>query len=468
MNKILETATKLLSWDVLKSRGIRDIKVDENTNTVALVGPPLKIETNFIKPQFVHNRDYALNVSFAKHFDIPIKVEHWKNSWSVQGTSPMWFHGSDESGEHLEDFLSNLGNALRDAIRAIGGSVGDEDIRVTLLSEPGYPFTPGVTKEVYSAREKKFIPVGMPPYATEIVNRDGDKVMGVDFCKLLPVVCGSEEKSIVGRLSDGAEILVTHCTKMHGEGIKIRPDYAEIVKRCPGMLFPSMATGLIPACNFGETVLAVSTDVILSSMAPYKKRGAYEVATYGSDVWTETAGAFVAEISELAWKQLHGDVNWYYTSHLYVMGPSIKESGFGGEDVKMITSTKSLRSNIARKFKKWSPDITKEKFQALSDLPSGERYAYLESKLNIILGWDCIPIAVCPEQLADSISKNLGAYGFKGKILAVPLEAEMILAIEGKLPAEKSDFLMYKYAWICRDVILRYAKENNMVMNIQE
>jgi len=50
MNPLYEIANKLLTWDALKSRGIKDVMVDLATNTVALVGDPLKIELPFIKP----------------------------------------------------------------------------------------------------------------------------------------------------------------------------------------------------------------------------------------------------------------------------------------------------------------------------------------------------------------------------------------------------------------------------------
>ncbi len=465
---LYEIANKLLTWDVIKSRGIRDVMVDLSTNTVALVGDPLKIELHFIIPHFIYNKDFVLNTSFARHFDIPIEVKRWDRSYTVQYTRPGWFQGRDEDGgEHLEDFLSNLSHAIRDVLIAGGESVEEESIRCTLLALPGYPYTEGVTGKIYSAKQKKEITAARPVYMTTVENDSHEKVTGVNFCKFLPVVCASGKSAIVGRFNDGMDFIVTHATMM-AQHVKASGDAAEILKGCPGMLFPSLATGLIPAANFGETILVIRPDVILPSMKPYKERGQYSALTYSTDVWTETAGSFVGSIAAKAWQQLHGDVNWYYTSHLYTLGPDIKEEGFGGENVRVISSTKLLGTVLRKKFKKWKRDLNEEQVTELGDQPSGERYAYLESKLNIILGWDCVPFAVAPQQWADKISANLGSFGFKGKILAVPLEADMLEALEGRKYGPKTDYLIYKYSWIARDVIINHANEHGLVFPVME
>ncbi len=332
---------------------------------------------------------------------------------------------------------------------------------------PGYPYTEGYTEKIYSAKQKKEISVSRPQYAMTVENDSHEKVIGVNFCKFLPVVCATDKSAIVGRFRDDQDFIVTHATQM-AHYVKATSDAAEILKGCPGMLFPSLATGLIPAANFGETILVVRPDVILPSMKPYKERGAYSALTFSTDVWTETAASFVGNIAAKAWNQLHGDTNWYYTGHLYTLGPDIKEEGFGGEEAKIISSTKSLANVVRKKFKKWRRDLNEKQVEALGDQPSGERYAYLESKLNIILGWDCIPYAVCPEQWSDKVSENLGSFGFKGKILAVPLEADMLAALKGDQYGPKIDFLKYKYAWIARDVIVNYANEHGLVFPVEE
>jgi len=468
MRQLYDVADKLLTWGELKSLGIRDIMVDAATQTVALVGDPLKIELNMIIPGFVRNPGQRLNTSFGSHFGIPVEVEYWPRTYSVKNMRPWWFHGDDESGDALEDFLTNMGYAIRDVLLHRGEEVGEEDVRVTLLAAPGYPYTDGVTKNVYSAKLKKEFHAALPAYAIEVENSSHEEVLGVDFCKFLPVVCAEGKDAIVGRFSDGMDFLVTHSSGMAGEKIKATDRVSEVLKGCPGMLFPSLATGLVPATNFGETVLVVRPDVILPGMKPYKARGAFSVVTYNTDVWTETTPSFVGDIAAKAWQQLHGDCNWYYTRHLYTLGPDIKEEGFGGEEARMIKSTSSLASTMRKKFKKWRRDLNESQVTALGEQMSGERYGYLESKLNIILGWDCIPIAVCPQQWSERISSNLKSYGFKGKILAVPLEADMLDAIGDEKYGAKTDWMKYRYSWIVRDVVVKYAEENGLVFPVSE
>ncbi len=473
MNSIYDLANKLVTWDYTKSLGIRDVVVDPDTDTIALVGPPLKLELNFVKRQTLRNVDFQINTSFANHFGIPIKVEYWERSYKARSVSPMWFHGEgpggEEGGEHIEDFLSNLEHALRDVLILAGHDVGEETIRVVLLSDPGYPFTPGTTKKNYSAKAKKEYSVSMPPYAMKVKNTDNEETWGVNFCLLLAPICDRSTNAIVGRLPND-DFIVTHSTQMYTDGIKLSDENAELLKGCTGMIFPSLATGVIPATNFGETVLVVKPSVILSSLAPYKKRGSWDISTYETDVWSDTAGAFVSWASAIAWQQLHGGhVNWYYVHHIYVLGPAIKEEGFGGEVARLLTSTRQLGSVIKKKFKKWRRDLDAAEVAHLGDQPSGERYGYLESKMNAILGWDCIPVAVTPQQVADRVAKNLGRFGFSGKVLAVPLDDIMLEAVTtGLKDSKKTEYEKYKYSWIVRDVIMRYAEEHNLILNIQE
>lgn len=261
MNPLYEIANNLLTWDVLKSRGIKDVMVDPSTDTVALVGDPLKIELHFIIPHFVWNKDFILNESFARHFGLPIEVIRWPNSYQVQNTRPMWFHGDHNNGgdgEHLEDFLSNLSHAIRDVLLSQDVEAEEESIRCTLIAVPGYPYTEGSTDKIYSAKQRNEISVSLPQYATMVENDEHKKVRGVNFCKFLPVVCAEGKNAIVGRFGDGQDFIVTHATMM-AEHVKISGDNAEILKGCPGILFPSLATGLIPAANFGETILHQAT-----------------------------------------------------------------------------------------------------------------------------------------------------------------------------------------------------------------
>lgn len=462
-------ADKLLKWDVLKGIGVRDVAFDPATNTFGLIGPPLKLQSHVLGENTLNNREYGLNTSFGSHFGIEVEVERWPNSYRVRQTKPMWFHG--DPGEFLVDFESNLANALSDVYAAMTGEeISSESIQISVIPEPGYPFTPEHSSEYYSAREKKIIKTSMPSWATTVINREGEKKYAADFCKLLPVIHAGSSNAVVGRFdARDLDFIVTHCTPAV-DYQKLKDDQALQLKSCEGMLMPSLATGLIPATNFGETVLVVRPDVILASMRPYKKKGVYPVVTYDTDVWTETAGGMMVDASIVAFDQLTGHGNYMYQQHFYVLGPTLKETGFGDEEARMIESSKSLAGAISKKFKLWKRDLTKEKFKDLGERVTGERYGYLESKVHNILGWDCIPLALCPRQFSAKVSKNLGERGFKGKVLAFDVSDDMLRALEtdSTLPMEQSEYVKYQYAWICRDVLVNYAKENNAFFNVVE
>lgn len=464
-NPLYELADDLLGWDVLRQLGFKDVVVDPDSQTVALTGPALKLELSIVKPQFIRNVDSQLNTSFAKHFEIPIEVEKWPNSYRVRQTKPMWFHGetSDNSeGEGLEDFLNNLSDALRDVLRFRGHEIGDEDIRVQLNPDPGYPYYHGTTEVNYSAKSGREHRVGPPVYAIEI-RHDGKDQVGVDFCKLLPIVCAGGN-ALAGRIG-GDEFVVTHCTSAWKK-VKIDDLYAERVAGCPGMLFPSLATGLIPATNFGETVLVVRPDIVLAGMSPYRKKGAYPAVTFNTDIWTDTLGSFMKEGAIQAYRQLHTDTNWYYSNHLLVLGPEIKETGFGDQDVKPILSTKGLGSAIRKKFRAWKRDLTQGQFDELSERMSGERYGYLETKLHIILGWDCVPLAFAPSGVKSEVESNLIKFGFTGKVIGIDLPEDFEAALLSD--KGKKDMVEYQYAWLVRDEILKYAHDKNAIFSVQE
>ena len=481
MDQILRAVLdRLVSWSVLTSLGVKDVLYDDATGTVALIGPALKLERNIMIPQFVRNYNYRLNTDFGAHFGIPVEVEKWEGSYRVKDTRPMWFHGETtgdhESGEHIADFLQGLSHALRDAIARIGGEdPGEETLTVTLITEPGYPYTPGKTTEVYSAKKRKTAKVGEPPWLMQVKDRDGKARWGVDFCKLMPVICPSRGTAIVGTFKPyrDLEFVVTHAGPLAFGG-KLRDEEKRArLQRCPGLLFPSLASGIIPATNFGETVLVVRPDVILSTMKPYMQRGAYAVTTYNSDTWTETAGGFLEGIAIEAFEQLHGNANYMYTNHAYVLGPEIKATGFHDEPAKPITSTAKFANALTKRFKKWTRAMTPAKFKQLSESMTVERYAYCESKVNIVLGWGCVPLAVTPRQFAMDAENNLRAMGFTGDLITVdapddiaavyaagnmPLTgrlADAMKTVSGELATE---WRQYQYAWMVRDAILEYAK----------
>lgn len=473
---LYRVADKLMQWSVTSRIGARDVQVDAASGIIAFVGPALKLELNVLK-QPIDNRDFSLNKSFGELFGLPVQVEYWPNSYRVRQTKPMWFHSDD--GEPLSQFLDELDGALRDgAIALTGEDPGEDTIRAALITEPGYPFTPGVTHELYSARTKKVRRVEPPPWGTKIKDRDDKERWAVDFCKLMPVICPSGGTAIIGEWRNHPELnyVVTHCTPL-ARGGKLPEDRSARLHGCPGMLFPSLATGIIPSTNFGETCFVVRPDVILSALRPYRKRGSWDVVTYATDTWTEGAGELTREAAIEAFAQLHGHENWMYSDHAYVLGVTVKETGFMDEPVVPITGTSKLLATLKRHFARWTRDITPQKFERLSNAQTAERYGYLESKVNSVLGWGCLPLCLTPRQFAAKVEPQVRAMGFTGELITVDAPDDMVSAYvdadkrhglaEFKHEiAEESDAMagslydawrMYHYAWLVRDAIHAYA-----------
>ena len=483
IDAMYEVCNRLLKWNAIQNLGVSDILVDPSTYTVALWGDALKLELKALK-QPVWNQDFRLNTEFAGIFNIPIEVEKWERSYSVRSTKPMWFHDSGRGGEggaHISQFLDELGNAIKDAIDAIGGDMSEEEIQATIIPSPGYPYTKGKTTEVYSAKKKKVAKVSTPPWAILVeaprqADSDEKKVFAVDFCQLLPTVCPANDVGIVGKFErwggeDSIDFVVTHSSPMAAGRKKLIAEAETKMAKCPGMLFPSLAVGHIPATNFGETVIVGRPGVPLSAMKPYKSRGVWSVTTYDTDVWTETGGEIVNEIAIETYRQLTGHEHYTYSDHLFILGPTIKSEGFGGEDVKPITSTSKLAAILKRKAKKWARNISRKQFDALSQLTTGERYGYLETKSNSILSWDCFPLAVCPAQFAERVHSGLKEIGFKGQLITVEISKEMADVVLGqsKLPSADWDWIQYQYSWLVRDAIIEYAKTQNAgFFNVQE
>lgn len=460
INVLYEVCNRLLKWDSLP-HGITDILVDPDTLTVAFWGEPLKLETGIMKHP-INNYDFHMNNSFGRLFGIPVEVERWPNSYKVRSTQPMWFHADKD--EILPDFLQEMPGAIRDAVSALSGepmSHEEPEVTVTVIPSPGYPYTPGKTKEIYSAKRKKIAPAIKPPWGVLTTDRDGEKTWAVDYCLLMPKICSDSRLAIVGQYPQrDMKFMVTHCMGK-ADGGKLAPELREKLKNCEGMLFPSLAVGLIPSTNFGETVLVTRPDIPLLAMKPYKKRGSYVVATYNTDTWTETTGGFLNELAIHCFEQLHGHTNYAYGGgHLYILGPEIKETGFGDEEVKIITATKGLATALQKKYRTWTRDMSPKKFKDTSDLMTGMRYGYLETKVNGVLSWDCFPLAVCPAAIAEKVHAGLKEMGFSGQLITVETSQELVDSYSGKgrrLHPDEEAYMQYQYAWQVRDAILAYA-----------
>lgn len=479
-NAIRTVMEKLRGFSFCSSLGIRDVMFDPATSVVAMIGPALTLERRLFPmgdntDSNVNNYNNHLDVEWARLFGIPqddqdLGLSALLGEPRAHGLSPQWWPG-DGYGVHISDFLQSLQGAIADALNASGAATeyGHEDsVSCTITPEPGYPYTPGKTKTVYSARAKKWVKPPEPPYMTTVKNRDGKDELAVNWCVLAPVVC-NQSGAMTANL-DNIPMLLTHCVDLAGRKELHLGEQAMV--KCPGLLFPSLAAGMIPATNFGETVLVVDPAVAVGAMKPYRKRGAWSAVTYSTDTWTETAMSMSGDIAIDAWDQLHGVPNWAYTNHFYILGPDIKETGFHDEAVKPITSTSKLASAMKRKFRLWERWIAPEEFIRLSEMNTGDRYGYLETKVNGIVGWDCIPLAAVPATLADEVRPMLKAMGFRGKVLAVDVPPDVAQGIhpQRQFEIKNSDirnYMHYQWAWFAAEAILWEAGQQSKILQVE-
>jgi hypothetical protein len=444
-----EVLRRTLDFSPVNNMGVTDILFDPATDTVALTGKALILELRALKHN-VRGTIEANNFGWARLFNIPIERHGY-------GTRPQWFHDNDT---HLSQFIPELSGAIKDAYAALAGeSWGETVIETTIIPQPGYPWRKGKTKEIYSAKKNKWFTVETPPYLTYVKDRDGETRPAVDFCVLAPRVDKPLFQGEIARLDDVGYIC-THATSLARESHKVDEEMLKQVAKCGGLLYPSLATGVLPATNFGETVLVVNASVPAMGMAPYKGKGAWPVITYPSDVWTTSLGEVLNSIGIAAFEQLHGSMDLDYQDHFFILGPEVKEEGYMDVPVKPINSTDKLASALRRKFKMWTRDMDFERFTELSNAGNPNRYGYLETKVNGIVDWDLIPYAVCPTAMAGQVRDTLVKMGFIGEIITIDVEPQALDALldRGNMKMEERDWVKYQYAWDVADAIGRVCK----------
>jgi hypothetical protein len=467
-NTVEAIAQKLRTWDTLKSYfGVVDVYVDETFTQWYIACNALKTERNVLRQENGFSNGHYMNKNFGYHFGIPVTGNGYD-------TKPMWFH-SDE-GEFLADFESELSSAISDVLKREGVEV-QHDVECNIIIDPGYPWR-GKDEVYFSAKKKKWIKMVKPEWLIKTKDRDNKDVWAIDFCQIAQSFC-SQGNAIIGQFMGGRGVIeymtgvsyfVTHATNTVEDKSAGR---SSALARCNGMLFPSLAVGPIPACNFGETVLFANASLPLLEMKPYKSgRGVWKTVTYDTDTWTETLGAFTSredgqggDIAIAAAKQLHGGVNWVYSPHIWLLGPQIKEEGFADQPAKVLDTTSKLYAQLNRMSSKWVPDMPFEEFDALaagaieSSNRAYDKYAYLECKANGIVTWDCFKLAATPDFLLKSATKTLRSHGYKGEVVPVPVDNVTREAIKGGvLKSEQRDYAMYKYAWSVRDAVLQHLQ----------
>jgi len=451
---------------------------------IAFRGDALRIERGVFQSLMFDNRRHWLDVDMQQQFfgeEVTLRYDSFSSHPSIHGGIGQ---SMDEPDVHFSDILDGIGAAVREYMLRLHGESSDElaldafgrqydppPVHVTLMPDEGSPWEPGdrITP-YYNARTQRIEETPRPTWIAsdpvEVRDPDGCyvKAPGADFCKISPALNVEHGGPVL--VHDNAknfDFMVTHAFDFFRKGIGWR-EMAGFIKRCGGLLFPSLAVGQVPAATIGTTVFVLDVGVVLQGLRPYRSgRGRWPVVTYASDAWTETTGAFLGEAAHDAFLQLTGqwEPSIYGTPHFYVLGPrigSVWGSGGPGSDV-IVSDTKRLSSFLGRRVRKWHRGADGTDMGSLREEMSVDSYPYLEAKVNGIVSVDALALCVVPSVSKKPVGNLLRAIGFQGEVL--PLR---VTAAEAKALEEGMDYeYLFEYSWRVHDAVVAYAASTGRI-----
>jgi len=341
----------------------------------------------------------------------------------------------------LFDFLERMAHDLRNYTDL-------EDLFFTVIPEPGYPW-PCEGDAYFSIRAKGLVESPDPPWLIDVqldpatVGAGEDLVVrGADLCQLVPVDAGYQTGAVHGEFSDGTYYIVSHAVSPRSTE-RLAPSDPDAwrlagqqVRQCGGLLFASLAVGEVPATNFSPCVLIADAGLPLSSMRPYKQRGAYPIITYDTDAWTGATATFMRDAAISAFEQLHGHSDYMYNidTTIWVLGPQSSPPGLGDFEPKMIKSSSRLRTAVKKRAKVWSRDLTPKRIRKLHDTLAmkADWYGYLEAKSAGVITERLFPMAVCPAEMEPMFRSFLDAIDYSGHLVTLELPRFMHAPVFGE------------------------------------
>lgn len=397
--------------------------------------------------------------------------------YGMKGTSFEW-----EREMVMGDFLERVANELLDLIPE------GEEIRVTIIPEPGYPW-PAEDDVYYSARKGRWEPSERPSWLLPdnvVMPEMAVDSPGVDLCRLFPeedVRPMGAEAARYGRKPDDY-FLVTHAMgTIEGvtrfgtmEGIAGWEENASFVQKCGGLLFPSMAVGAFPAANFGVGILVADVGLVLNSLKPYRKRGdRSQVRVYNTDAWSGRTQYFFQEAAVAAFQQLHGlsDYIYHHDLNVWPLGAPRSLVAFGTVDVEEIERVPQLKRELRDRFRTWYRGMEPEAIEAIEDQVAltPARYPYLEAKVNGVMPLSDFPMAVVARQQEEGFRHFLKLTGFVGELLVVDVPAEVYEVMDaGWAPSDLSferrkaiqSWAWMEYGWNVADAIRQAGRETEV------
>lgn len=479
---VKDAAQKLL--DMLKSYKVRNVFVWKSHYrgfVVGLSGKALPLQQYLLDSEAPKsNFRNHLNKRAADFFNIDIQEGPRRDE-----VNPQFWYQPDVPPS---DFLDGLGRLVEYA-----ADLTEEEVEIVIIPEPGYPWRPDRVVRYYDAKKDREIVSKKPEWAIlgrydqPLENIQDKEGYVADYCKLFPVVSMGEKFPETLIQMPRTEAIVTHTFDVplvpEGEQRKRMIKTAHEIKKCGGLLFPSLAVGPIPAANFGPVTFVLNAGCVLSGLHPYRPRGRYPVVLYNTDVWTETVGAIKKQLARDLFRELTGyGANYIYQSHLFALGPTLQTDRWVVDDqAKRLKNVKQMESQLRKRFRQWPSQVTPEKWTALHEEPGLHSYAYLEAKVANILALDNIRFVVCEKNFVKSVRVFLKSLGIKvpvypvdGGEYAVAYTDETMEKIHEvaaeKLPEIDSwkvyDYFRYHYAWKVAEAIREISKREGGVVQL--
>lgn len=380
---------------IFGSTTVLDLFVWETEETFVVgiqVSPKL---FNRYLPDFMFERAKNIDARFQRALGFEVEIE------------PRWGNLRSPVGQTMGD-SATLGEIFDGLETSLGVYAGQEEkAEVRIVLSPYKPTcNPGLS--YLSVKTGKMAVMGKVKGALQTPEGPG----------LHPCEYGQKPLDLGTRQTDSGQLVltpalglrafVTHCVDLEGEALDL--DVARKVKKCGGMLFPSLAVGDRPMVGFGRLVLVADTALIDVALK------GKDALLYATDVWTETTRDFLNEHSRRLYEQVTG--RWrpdIYTSHnhLATLGPRRMDDPIQNEK-------RFLRALSAR-IRRYSKATSEEEVEVLKEGRHGsdDWYPYMELKAHRILPMTTFPLAVCPAQDKKRAMRWLRAAGFMGEVIGL-------------------------------------------------
>lgn len=446
-------ADALYGWRGRERIGAKDVvvwvrasKAEYGRYGIAFQGDALRM-TRYALSGSLDNHQSSLDLSLQRALGLPAETR--------RGASGMWpvRQTMSDGDAHISEVLDGVEQLTSELLG------GESLVEVTLMPSQGAPYSShNSPTPYYSAKTGRVVTTKRPPWLVAVETSEGSAV-GADFCAFAPRISHCVSGSVVGSFvgDPSRRFIVSHCSAVFDRvGGSTPAATAKLIRSCGGLLFPSVAVGEVPATNFGELVLVADPSLILPALKPYKKRGAWPVIVYETDVWTETTRHFLGDGAVELLGELTDVSDFMYKSHFWVLGPPVRDA-----QARPLSSTKQLRTKLKQRARRYRRELDKSQMDAVRFAAGegAEKYAYLEAKVNGVTAMDCYPLAVCPKGETRRVRSFLKGIGFAGDLITVERPAE----VEGRDQR-------WDYAWRVRDAVLAYAERDpqQLVLSLEE